>query len=131
MTLLETLLSFTLFAIILALVINLFPSSLVIVKRSELRYFAHNIASSTLEDQCGLPFSQLSNSTTNQTIAGVQFFTNVTVTPGAAITNATWASGESSAYLYAVDVQVKWRYAADNQTVERKRLISRLANQSP
>lgn len=115
----ETLLAFTIISLVLILLLNLFPSSLATVRRSEIRFQALTLADNTLEQQVARPFADLIVATsTQQAVGDFQVQTQVLT-----------IAGEDSAWLKNVRVTVRWRDRDQPRQLIRELRVHRLAHQ--
>lgn len=118
-TLVENLLAFTLISLVLILLLNLFPSSMATVRKSEQRYTAMTLAGSRLEDQTALPFSKLVVGSSEQSQhQDYQIRTQVLA-----------IDGENKAWLKLIRVTVSWKYRDQSRQVVRETRVHRLASQ--
>lgn len=118
-TLVENLLAFTLISLVLILLLNLFPSSMATVRKSEQRYQALTLADSLVEEQAARPFSKLVVGSHQQSDNGeYQIHTEILAIPG-----------ENPAWLKNVRVTVSWKYRDQPRQVMREMRLHRLASQ--
>lgn len=114
-TLMEVLLAFTLTALLLILILNLFPSAMATVLRAEQRQVAGNLAESLLERKASLAFDQLPVG-------------KVENTPGEYATRfeVTGVANEDPQFLRALSVTVTWSAKGRTFQVRRGLWLHRL-----
>ncbi|MCW5867666.1 MAG: hypothetical protein KIS61_10415 [Candidatus Eremiobacteraeota bacterium] len=118
-TLVENLLAFTLISLVLILLLNLFPSSMATVRKSEQRYKALTLAGNRLEEQTAMPFSKLVlDSSEHHPVDDYQVQTEVLA-----------IDGEDKAWLKLIRVTVSWKYRDQSRKVVRETRVHRLASQ--
>lgn len=118
-TLVENLMAFTLIALVMILLLNLFPSSMATVKRSEQRYEALTLAGNLLEQQAALPFSKLvPGSAVESKVGDFKIRTEVRT-----------IDGEDPSWLKSVRVTVSWTYQEQTREVVRELRVHRLGYQ--
>ena len=118
-TLVENLMAFTLIALVMILLLNLFPSSMATVKRSEQRYEALTLAGNVLEQQAALPFTKLvPGSVVESEVGDFKIRTEVRK-----------IDGEDPSWLKTVRVTVSWTYQEQTREVVRELRVHRLGYQ--
>lgn len=118
-TLVENLLAFTLISLVLILLLNLFPSSMATVRKSEQRYQALTLADSLIEQQASRPFSKLVvGNVLDEDRQEYHLHTEIMALPG-----------EDQAWLKNVRVTVSWKYREQPRQVMREMRLHRLAHQ--
>jgi type II secretory pathway pseudopilin PulG len=125
-TLVETLLSFTLTAIMLVLILNIFPTSMASVHQAEQRQLAASMAMSVLEQRVQQPFNALQVGLTAesgpQTVDSVEYRTHFTVSK---------VPDRDENFLRALKVTVTWKYQGRELHLSREIYVHRLASQKP
>lgn len=118
-TLVENLMAFTLIALVIILLLNLFPSSMATVRRSEQRYQALTLAGNVLEQQAALPFGKLVPGSSVESKSG-----DFTVR-----TEVVKVDGEDVSWLKGVRVTVSWTWQEQQREVVRELRVHRLGYQ--
>ncbi|MFN8611356.1 MAG: hypothetical protein U0931_27675 [Vulcanimicrobiota bacterium] len=118
-TLAENMLAFSLISLVLILLLNLFPSSMATVRRSEQRYQALTLADNMLERQASRPFSKLPVGTVEDSQQG-DYKIHLEIVK---------AGDEDPAWLRTARVTVSWTYQSQSKEVTRELRLHRLANQ--
>jgi len=118
-SLIENLMAFTLIALVLILLLNLFPSSVATVRKSEQRYEALTLAGNLLEQQAARPFSKLVVGTVEESEVGA-FKVR---------TEVRKVDGENEAWLKSIRVTVNWTYQEQVREVTRELRVHRLGYQ--
>lgn len=122
-SLIETILAAFIFSLITMAVFNIFPSSVMAVKRGEMELEADSIAQRILEEHRAKPFDELVLTgpapLAAETLAGTKFepFLEIDSVPG---------SLEES--LKAVRVEVRWSHSAKNYSLLREAWIVSVEN---
>lgn len=124
-TLIEVLLAFTLTALMIVLILNLFPTSMATVRKSEQRQVAGTIAESLLERRSQWKFDDLPVGFSEQ------------VSPGAPQQGVEYraqfevasVNGEDPKFLRALKATVSWDYQGHTQQITRKLYVHRLSYQ--
>lgn len=115
-TLVENLMAFTLIALVIILLLNLFPSSMATVRKSEQRYEALTLAGNVLEQQAALPFGKLVVDSVHDSKVG-DYKVRVEVLK---------VNGEDVNWLKRVRVTVSWTYQEQVREVTRELRLHRL-----
>lgn len=116
-TLMEVLLAFTLTALVVILVLNIFPSAMATVARAEQRQVAGNLAESLLERKAALPFDQVPVGLVED--GGTDYRTHLEVGP---------VGSEDPLFLRQVTVTVTWSAKGRVLQLQRALWIHRLGN---
>ena len=124
-TLIEVLLAFTLTALMIVLILNLFPTSMATVRQAEQRQVAGTLAESQLERRARLPFSSLPVGLREQIPSpppqdGIEYHTQLEVTQ---------VLGEDPQFLRALKVTVRWDYRGRSLQLTRQLYLHRLSYQ--
>lgn len=114
-TLMEVLLAFTLTALLLVLILNLFPSAMATVRRAEQRQVAGNLAESLLERKASLGFDRLPVGTLEDTPGDFRVRFEVTA-----------VANEDPRFLRALTVSVNWTDRGRALQVQRGLWMHRL-----
>ena len=115
----ENLLAFSLISFVLILILNLFPSSMATVRRSEQRHQALTLADNILERQAARPFSKLLVGTVEESQQGdYKVHLEILAVPD-----------EDQSWLKRARVTVSWAYQGQPKEVIRELRLHRLANQ--
>ena len=124
LSLVETIFSLALLALVLIVVLNLFPSSMATVRVAEQRYRAETLAASVLDDQVSQPFSSLTVGLSQDLAASI--YDQVAYRPHLDISAA---GTEDPNYLKSVKITVQWTYRGQPRAVIRELWIHHMPGQ--
>lgn len=124
-SLVETIFALGLVALVVILVVDLYPSAMATLRQAERQSVATNLASSVLDQEMALPFTQL---TVGSQTLPAQVTDGITYTPRVEIFNYQPAvtPAVDSNRLIGVRVIVDWEYRKVHRTLVREALVHNL-----